>query len=151
MQRRRIGASRLQRLTCSMRSRSVGSAQWTSSRTTTTGRRRESVSNSRRTAQKSSSGDPCRARQRAEALDDERAVGLLPNGVRDRVLAAERAQELGEGPEGDPVAVREAAPREDGRVVANLRRELGRKPRLTDAGGAEDGDEPALPPVRACR
>ena len=44
----------------STRSRKVGSAQWQSSKTTTSGRSRPSVSNSRRTAQKVSSLPPAR-------------------------------------------------------------------------------------------
>ena len=47
-----IGASRDRSATCSTRSRKVGSAHWRSSNTTTSGRRRASASNSRRTAQK---------------------------------------------------------------------------------------------------
>ena len=49
---------------------------------------------------------------------------------------------LDERPEGDPVAVGEAASLRD-RGAENARRELLREPRLSDAGGAEHGHEPA--------
>ena len=55
MHSRSIGASRVHSTTWSRRSSSVGSAQWMSSTTTSSGRRRAVASNSLRTAQKISS------------------------------------------------------------------------------------------------
>ena len=122
-QRRRIGASRLQRLTCSTRSSSVGSAQWTSSRTTSSGRSRARSSKSRRTAQKSSSGGAAPvAAEHAKTLDTSAASGSLAHRFRHRLLAAETLDELRQRPEGDPVAVGEAAARGDGRVRRRPRR-----------------------------
>ena len=48
------------------------------------------------------------------------ASGSSRTACGDGLLAAERAQELDERPERDPVAVREAAAGEDGRLVADL-------------------------------
>ena len=56
MQATRIGASRLRSVTWSTRSSRLGSAQWRSSSTTTSGRERDRPSKNRRTAQPISSG-----------------------------------------------------------------------------------------------
>ena len=91
------------------------------------------------------------AAERAEALDHERGVGLVAHRVRHGLLAAEPLDELRQRPEGDPVAVGEAAPGGDGRVLADLGDELGHEPRLADAGRADHRHQPALAPLRARR
>ena len=58
MHSNRIAASLDQSAMCSTRSRKVGSPQWMSSNTTTTGRSRPRASRKRRIAQKVSSGAP---------------------------------------------------------------------------------------------
>src|SRR5262249_56165988 len=52
---------------------------------------------------------------------------------------------LDERPEGDPVAVVEAAPCEDHRVVAQRRAQLCREARLADACWTDDGEQPTGP------
>ena len=151
------GAPRIQSARYSSRSRNVGSPHWMSSNTTTSGRSRAEVLEQladrperlldRRPspASRPSSGrEPlarrARRRRRRRAAARELAPRLAraesrvadPGGVRER---------RGDRPERDALAVRQAAPRDDGRVVAEPREELVRQPRLADAGRAEDGDE----------
>src|SRR5207244_9513443 len=60
-------------------------------------------------------------------------------------VAAERADDLHERPEGDAVAVRETAARNGPGFVTNVVGELGRESRLADSRWADDGDEAARP------
>ena len=79
------------------------------------------------------------------------ASGSLAHRFRHRLLAAETLDELRERPEGDPVAVGEAAPGGDGRVPADLGDELRHEPRLADPGRPDHRHQPALTAVRARR
>src|SRR5204863_9947638 len=90
----------------------------------------------------------------ADALDDRlpiRHTGALQQLVdparRDawRVFVGDPcglADSLGQGPEGDAVAVREAASPDQPGLALRLGRELADQPRLADAGVPHDRDEP---------
>ena len=143
MQSTRTGASELQAPRYSTRSSSVGSAQWTSSRTTTSGRERASDSKNRRTAQKSS---PVVRRPFAEAgelghaLGDQAALLVAFEQSGDRRLGPLRghlADDLGERQVGRSLAVGDAAADEDRRLSAERGYELGNQPCLADAGLSE--------------
>ena len=97
-----------------------------------------------------------------DVLDDE-GERLLPRAALDRlpnrqedllrptggesglelVLGRCRAEDLAQGPVRNPFPIREAAARQHDGPVTELRRDLPGKPRLPDAGRADDGDEPA--------
>ena len=152
----RIGASRLEVARYSMRSRNVDSAQWTSSKTSTTGRSAASPSISRRTAQKISTGEEAAsARPSAlHALQDRHGLlrapdqgGELLRHLLGRVLLGDpggRLEDLADRPERDALAVGQAAALEDRRVVAQGRDELGGEAGLADAGGAQHGTSAQL-------
>src|SRR5919106_936061 len=118
-QRRRMGASRLQSVRWSRRSRNVGSAQFRSSTTTTSGRSRVSRSKSFRTAQAVSSG----------------AAGSPPSPTIARSLLAELgAQLVGEPRLADPGRAEERE--EDGGPL--LDGSLERLPQLRELAAAAD-------------
>ena len=135
----RIGASRDQSDTCSTRSRKVGSAQWMSSNTTTSGCRRASASNSLRMAQAPSSRRPTPSRPTScpESGGHDLGLGLacherLERGSRllhARVPAPQpAAHRLGERPEGDALSVGEAATAQERRARLHRPDELVHEP-----------------------
>ncbi len=79
----------------------------------------------------------------AHPPSDEVAVGLRGDGLEDRLLAADRPDEVVERHEGEAVPVRQAAGREDAGLVPDRVEQLAREPRLADAGRAVDRDDPA--------
>ena len=105
--------------TCSSRSSSVGSAQWMSSTTTTSGRSAARTSSSRRTAQFASStatAPGTTPTTRAMRCAIVRASIAAAGGLGDRAHlgpAGEPADDLGERPVRDALAVRQAAPGDD--------------------------------------
>ena len=150
MQTTRSGASRTQSATCSIRSSSVGSAQLTSSKTTTSGRSRASDSNSRRTAQKRLLGRAARAvpaDDRAHALGDDRRVRASDEPPRSRRATSSSPNAWATisaiGRKVIPSPYGQAAAGEDARAVAELGRPLREQARLADAGRAEDREEVA--------
>ncbi len=143
---------------CSSSSRNVGSAQWTSSKTTTSGRSAASASSSLRTPQNSSpTGElagtgrsPPRPARRSRASRSGRSSSEQRRGLRATsgvlvvVDAGRLADDLGERPERDPVAVREAAAAEDAsrRSSSDARNSSIRRDLPTPAL-ADHRDEPA--------
>ena len=131
-QRSRSGASRVQSARCSIRSSSVGSAQWMSSMTSTSGR--------------------SRARSRAPCAPPRRSPPGLLRRARPRARPRRAAAEdLPERPVGDALAVGQAAADEDVGLAAQSRRELAGEARLADARRAEHRDEPAAAFARRLR
>ena len=95
-----------------MRSSRVGSAQCRSSKQTTSGRRArkrlEGTGERPRTSPRSMR--PClRMRSPPEQLEDRLSALVLAQNLSDDLCAAEVTEQLGQGPEGDPFAVGEAA------------------------------------------
>ena len=153
----RTGTLVIQSARCSTRSRSVSSAHWRSSSTTTTGPSVASRSTNRRTAQTSSSfgagadraqgaasrrsssasasGGP--ARRRGQRVADGRRV--VPVGRARRPFAGARRS----GSQRDPVAVGQAAAAQDRRPRAHAGEELVDEPALADPGRPEDRHEHA--------
>ena len=72
---------------------------------------------------------------------DQGRDGLL----RVALLAGEVADDLEEGEEGDPLAVREAAPGDDSGLAVKRRAQLAGEPRLADPRAAEHGEEVRAP------
>ena len=130
MQRSRIGASRLQSATCSTRSRNVGSAQWRSSKTQTTG--------ARLLEQLAERPGDLVCRRRLLRLAEQR--GDRAGGARVGRPAAELEDDLDDRPVGDPLAVRQAAAPDD-RDAGERGEELCGEARLADARRAEDREE----------
>jgi hypothetical protein len=93
------------------------------------------------------------AEQAGQPLDDQRGVLLAgehrlqlgPGGVRPVGVgqARRRAQQLGDRPVGDALAVRQAAALEHGRPPVDLGEQLRRQPGLAHPGGPEHGDQVA--------
>ncbi len=140
--------------TASVRSRKVGSAQCRSSRTTTSGRRRASVSSSRRVAQKISGAASVpgpwfpRAERPGQPLGHPGRVGLAVQ-QRLQLLAGPLRRpglgdQLAQGPEGDAVAVGQAPARQHRRLGRGLGGQLVDQPGLADAGLAERGRQHRL-------
>ena len=78
-----------------------------------------------------------------DSLGDELPVLGTGEQFANAVVAAERADDLDERPERDPVSVREAAPGERAGFVSNAAAELCGQSRLADPCGTDDRDEPA--------
>ena len=126
-----------------------GSAQWMSSKTTTSGRRRASCSNSLRSAPEHlldgelAVGQADHEPRRASTASASRALRrsraeLRPRGRR-RVLLGDpgrQPDDLDQRPERDALAVRQAAPAQDRGLAADEPEELLDQPRLADAGRA---------------
>ena len=127
-QRSRSGASRVQSTRCSIRSSSVGSAQWMSSTTS-----------DERALARATARAPCGPTRRSPPARPTRAP---PRARRSRPRLAE---DLDEWPVGDAFAVRKAAAGEDGRFARQLCRHLAGEARLADPRGPEHRDEPAAP------
>ena len=144
-------ASRVQSARCSIRSRSIGSAQWMSSNTTTSGRSFARCSKSLRTPHAASSGpagsdqpnspptrrairSPSSASARSSVSFAQRARGIV--GLRD---AGGLPHDLSERVVGDALAVREASPPQDRGV--RVGEELAHEPRLADPGRAEQREQ----------
>ena len=143
-----IGAPVLQPTRYSTRSRNVGSAQWTSSSTTSSGCSRASVSRSLRVAQKTSPLSTAAAPD--ERVDQSRRRLLavrLPVEQRmerrtDLLAARDLFDDLGERQVGRALGVGDAAAGEDARLLRERPGELGGEPRLADPRLAEH-DDPA--------
>ena len=138
------GASRMRLSRCSTRSSSGGSAQWTSSNTRTSGRRRASASNSSVTARvRSSRGLVTSSRPAAWSTRSATSAARGPSGQRrdqGRVQVAparKLAHDLAERPVGDALAVGQAAAGQHGCPVAQGAVQLAGQPGLADAGRAE--------------
>ena len=122
-QRSRIGAPLEKPRTYSSRSSSVESAQWMSSTATTRGREAASVSRSRRNAHAVSSGDPGSSlapiapRTRRAATSAALHVLQKLQEARLGIVSRDLAHDLGERQVGDSLAVGDAAPDDDARVV----------------------------------
>ena len=121
-------ASRVQSARCSIRSRKVGSAQWMSSNTTTSGRSRARCSRSLRTAQNASSvatGSPQPKQAGDERGDPLAVLGAPRRGPRawiersrdrrSRPTPAASLDDLGEREERDALAVGQASAAQDRR------------------------------------
>src|SRR5581483_6455388 len=151
----RTGPSRMPSARCSTRSRKVGSAQFTSSKTTTSGFVRESDSSSRRIPQKPSSaatGSSSRptsaaARRAARGAASSPASASSMRASPTRRVAVDDAggllDDLQRRPEGDPLAVGQAGAGDDPRTVAEAAQRLAHEPRLADARRAEHGEQVA--------
>jgi hypothetical protein len=87
----------------------------------------------------------------AQPRGDELGVHGPTEELGDALLTAEFVDDLGQRPEGDPVAVRKAPSDEDGRLVGERVQELRGKACLADACGAEEGDETAAALVDGAR
>ena len=152
-QSRSTGAPRSQSARYSSRSRNVGSPQWMSSNTATSGRCEPRCSNSLRTPRRSPGSPAAPGRRRGAARAARRrarsrrrrrgarrscAAKLGPVALADPGGVHEGRRDR---PERDALAVREAAALDDGRVVAEPGSELVAEARLPDPGRAEHGDE----------
>ena len=112
------GTPRTRSARYSTRSRKVGSAQWTSSKKRTRGRSRASASNRLRVAQKISSRSPTSATPIASEAVGERRASVPSARIAARPPAGELADHLAQRPEGDPLAVGNAAADENGACSA---------------------------------
>ena len=132
--------------TYSIRSSIVGSAQWTSSMQTSSGRSLARPSSIRRTPQKTSSlgTDQLRASDRgADAFERGIRVVEIADLVRDAVEPAQSRDELHQRPVRDARAVGQAASGSDERVPREASCELLGEARLADPGRPDDRDETA--------
>ena len=131
----------------------VGSAQWMSSNTTTSGRSRARCSNSFRTPQAASSGvaasaqpnkPPTRRATRSPVVGVTQHSGergeRRPAASSDSLTAGRPPDDLAERVVGDPLPVRKAPAAQNGRVVGAAE-ELADEPRLAHARGAEQRKE----------
>ena len=74
----------------------------------------------------------------------ERELRLGSRAAEHRIrVDTDREQQLDERPVRDALAVVEAATVEDVRLLSSVLEEVGHEPRLSDPGGAEQGDQPA--------
>ena len=149
----RIGDPRDQSAMCSTRSRNVGSPQWTSSKTSTSGRSRAEASKNRRIAQKVSS--PAVASATPISCGDVTADGrLMLVALQDR--ADLRLDHVGQVEVGEPgglldglddrvvgdaLPVGKASTHEDGRPVPEAGDELFDQTGLPDPRGPEEREE----------
>ena len=136
--------------TCSISSRNACSAQWMSSMSATAGPATASDSKNLRAAHEISCiGKAAPLRPIAEAIraatsaigEQRRELGARFLGRVLEVDVGGLAHHLAQRPEGDAVAVREAAAAHDARARAGARDDLARQPRLADAGVADQRDE----------
>ena len=143
--------------TCSIRSRNACSAQWMSSMSATAGPATASDSKNLRAAHDVSCiGKAALLRPIAEAIraatsasgSSARELGARLLGSILEVDAGRLAHHLAQRPEGDAVAVGEAAAANDARARAGTGDHLARQPRFADAGIADQGDEPRRATLR---
>ena len=137
---------------CSTRSSSVGSAQWMSSSTATSGRSAARTSNSRRTPQNISSTaytlgtSPMADATRSAASAISPASATAARAQSGRIVlgdvGCERTALRGEQPERDALAVGQAAAVHHHHQGAGARDELAQQPRLADARLAQHRDHP---------
>ena len=147
-----IGASRERSLTCSIRSRNVGSAQWRSSNTTTSGRRRETLRRASGSPRRSSrSSRPSSHRVRAPGdtghdqvrfrltfeLDGDHRCGRFRRAIQ----AGDVGDDLGQRPVRDALAVGQAVSSHHSCLVVEPSDELADESGLPDARSTEHGDQ----------
>ena len=123
--RRGLATSRTQSARCSIRSSNVGSAQWMSSNTSTSGVSRASASTSLRSAQKISSLTappiPAPIALSIRSRDGVR-IGRAFEQLANAAVACRLRHDFPHGPVRDPLPVGEAAPREHARPRASTER-----------------------------
>ena len=149
----KIGAPRDHSAMCSMRSRKVGSPQFTSSSTTTSGRSRANASKNFRTAQKLSSpprasasptSSETRAATRVASSSSARNAAIRPRASSGGLLAVQGcglANDLGYGPKRDAVPVREAATPNRRCLFGQIIEEFRHEARLSNPGRTHEGEE----------